>query len=139
MLSKVNKLTTSKFLFGLKAELKKRAFLVVGLFLLTSVMYLGFTISTFERSYEKTGIKTQNFEFLPNAMWLTIITMTTVGYGDIKPLTHMGRFVGVISCLLGMLIVSLMVVSLNVLTDFTQEEKKAYNILKKVTFPLFIF
>ena len=57
-----------------------------------------------------------------NAMWLTIITMTTVGYGDFYPQTHLGRFVGVVACLIGMILVSLVVISLTSLIEFNADE-----------------
>lgn len=60
-----------------------------------------------------------DFYYLYNAMWLVITTMTTVGYGDIYPQTHFGRFFGVVSCLIGMLLVSYLVVGMNSLFDFT--------------------
>jgi len=66
-------------------------------------------------------------------MWVVIITMTTVGYGDIYPRTHYGRFFGVISCLIGMLLVSYLVVGMNSLFDFTPQENRAFGKLKKLT------
>jgi len=47
-----------------------------------------------------------------NALWLTIITMTTVGYGDYYPRTTFGRVIDVILVVWGTFIVSLMVVVL---------------------------
>ena len=37
----------------------------------------------------------------PDAMWWTIVTLTTVGYGDISPTTAGGRIVGVILMVFG--------------------------------------
>ena len=56
--------------------------------------------------------------------------MTTVGYGDYYPRSQMGRLIGVIACLIGMILLSLVVVSLGVITKFTTEENKAYLKLK---------
>ena len=58
--------------------------------------------------------------------------MITVGYGDMFPKSHFGRFIVIIAAIIGMLLVSLIVVSLAVLTEFTDEEKKAYNVIKKI-------
>ena len=50
--------------------------------------------------------------------------MTTVGYGDGFPTTILGRAAGVISCVIGSILVSLMVVSLSNVSEFTSEEAK---------------
>jgi hypothetical protein len=43
------------------------------------------------------------------------------------PKTHLSRAVGVIACVIGMLLVSLIVVSLTTITNFNEQERKAYN------------
>lgn len=44
-----------------------------------------------------------------NMLWMTIITMTTVGFGDYTPKTPIGRIVGILCMSWGVLIVSVMV------------------------------
>lgn len=61
-----------------------------------------------------------------------IITMTTVGFGDLFPLTHLGRSICIIACVLGQLLLSLLVVALSNSAEFNQEESKAYHILKEM-------
>lgn len=41
------------------------------------------------------------FSSIPAAMWWAIATFTTVGYGDITPVTGVGRFLGGLSAMLG--------------------------------------
>ncbi len=36
----------------------------------------------------------QQFGSLPNAMWWSVVTLTTTGYGDVVPLTPAGRIIG---------------------------------------------
>ena len=69
----------------------------------------------------------QDWTYLWNSMWCTIITMTTVGYGDFYPTTHMGRLVGVMACMWGTFVISLMVVSLTISSEFTPQQRKAYD------------
>ena len=57
--------------------------------------------------------------------------MTTVGYGDLYPQTFFGRFFGVLSFIVGNVLISLIVVVLSNETNFQPAEAKAYNTLKK--------
>lgn len=43
----------------------------------------------------------QAFSSIPASMWWGIITLATVGYGDIYPITPIGKFLGAIIALLG--------------------------------------
>ena len=48
-----------------------------------------------------------------NMIWMTIITMTTVGYGDFNPKTEIGRLISALCVSWGVFIVSVMVVVLS--------------------------
>jgi len=41
------------------------------------------------------------FASIPAAMWWSIVTLATVGYGDVYPVTNWGRFLGSIAVILG--------------------------------------
>ena len=65
-------------------------------------------------------------------MWLIIITMSTVGYGDFYPRTHIGRFIIVIACFCGIFLISMMVVTLTESSEFTKGESRAFEILSRL-------
>ena len=47
------------------------------------------------------GNQTNGFEDIPNSMYWAIVTLTTVGYGDIVPFTVIGKFIASIIMILG--------------------------------------
>jgi len=47
------------------------------------------------------------FESIPESMWWTIITMCTVGYGDVWPITFAGQLVAIAAMFVGLLVLSL--------------------------------
>lgn len=60
-----------------------------------------------------------------------ILTMTTVGYGDIFPVTHLGRLTTILACIWGMFIMSMIIVTLTNIITLTKEEERAYNTLEE--------
>ena len=48
-----------------------------------------------------------SFVTMLDAYWWALITMTTVGYGDISPGTNMGRLVGAVCATFGVLVIAL--------------------------------
>jgi voltage-gated potassium channel len=52
-------------------------------------------------------IQPDKFGSIPDAMWWAITTLTTVGYGDVTPVTPWGKFFGGTITLLGMGMVAL--------------------------------
>ena len=41
------------------------------------------------------------FESIPKAMWWAVVTLTTVGYGDVTPITNAGKILGAVITILG--------------------------------------
>lgn len=62
-------------------------------------------------------------------MWNMIITMTTIGYGDLYPASYMGRLIGIIIAFWGVFYVSLFVIALTNTLNFESVESKSYMLL----------
>jgi hypothetical protein len=124
------------FQFMFKSEMRKRPTRILLFLLLLSLILLAFMLRTFEYGIidptSSKGLKISNdLSYLANCFWLISVTMMTVGYGDYFPSSHLGRFIGVIACIIGMLLLSLVVVSFSVITELTKEQKKALNKIQK--------
>ena len=50
----------------------------------------------------------EHFGSIPDAMWWTVVTLTTVGYGDIVPMTVAGKLVATLTALMGVCVVALL-------------------------------
>jgi potassium intermediate/small conductance calcium-activated channel subfamily N protein 2 len=67
-----------------------------------------------------------------NAMWLMIVTMATIGYGDYYPRTLPGRAITFFSCICGVVTVSLLTITLQNLMEMSNAESRSYNIVEKL-------
>ena len=59
------------------------------------------------------------FDSIPRSFYWCITTLLTVGYGDVEPITPLGRFVGAVCMIVGVLLLSLPVSIIG--TEFTQQ------------------
>ncbi|QLE01195.1 transporter substrate-binding domain-containing protein [Galbibacter sp. BG1] len=64
---------------------------VLGLFLVLGIV--GFLFWLVEGRYRKSDFGKSPIKGIGNGIWLAIVTMTTVGYGDYAPRTALGRFI----------------------------------------------
>lgn len=49
----------------------------------------------------------ENFGSIPQALWWSVVTLSTVGYGDVSPITPLGRFVAGMFILIGVALFAL--------------------------------
>lgn len=67
-------------------------FLVLGIVIFASLVYYAERIQTNPHN---------DFNSIPLGLWWALVTMTTVGYGDMAPKTYVGMFVGALCALAG--------------------------------------
>jgi len=73
-------------------------FLVLGIVVYASLVFYA----------ERTQFNPENdFDSIPVGLWWAIVTMTTVGYGDLVPKTYLGMLVGSMCAVTGVLTIAL--------------------------------
>ncbi|XP_018791704.1 PREDICTED: potassium voltage-gated channel protein Shaw isoform X1 [Bactrocera latifrons] len=73
-------------------------FLVLGIVIFASLVYYAERIQPNPHN---------DFNSIPLGLWWALVTMTTVGYGDMVPKTYIGMFVGALCALAGVLTIAL--------------------------------
>jgi voltage-gated potassium channel len=71
------------------------------------VVFVLLIISSSLMYYAEHTAQPDKFTSIPAAMWWGVATLTTVGYGDIFPVTDLGKFIGSFIVLLGIGMVAL--------------------------------
>ena len=91
--------------------------LILAIFISSSLIYV------FEHN-----VQPEHFASIPDAMWWTVVTLTTVGYGDIVPMTVAGKLVATLTALMGVCVVALLTGI--VATSFTNQVSMRRNQLE---------
>jgi len=68
------------------------------------------------------GLEGSQFKDVPTSIYWAVVTMTTVGYGDIAPITPVGRFLSTVVMLLGYTIIAVPTGIMS--AQFVQQQKK---------------
>ena len=71
-------------------------FLTIAVIIFSSLIY-----------YAEKETNGANFTSIPSAFWWSVITMTTVGYGDAVPITNVGKLIGALCAICGVLVIAL--------------------------------
>ncbi|EDO47580.1 predicted protein, partial [Nematostella vectensis] len=88
-------------LFAIQRSASELGFIVfslsLGVVLISSMLYY----------VEKDGTGGDMFNSIPATMWYSVVTMTTTGYGDLVPHTALGKIIGSVGCIIGVLMIAL--------------------------------
>ncbi len=73
----------------------------------TVVMFFILLIASALMYHAERAIQPDNFGSIPESMWWAIATLTTVGYGDVTPISGLGRAMAGVVALIGIALVAL--------------------------------
>jgi voltage-gated potassium channel len=71
--------------------------MMIALFLSSALMYIA-----------EHDVQPDKFSSIPETMWWGLITLTTVGYGDVSPMTPLGKIIGALTAIMGVCTVALL-------------------------------
>lgn len=127
------------YLFVIKGLMKNNPFEVLFAALFLSLITFAYALKVCERpliyalsqktKQDPVGNDVSNYY---NSLWVTIVTMTTVGYGDFFPRTIPGRAIAFFSCMIGVVVVSLMTIIISNFIEMSHSETRSYTIIEKI-------
>ncbi|KAL1020837.1 hypothetical protein UPYG_G00005330 [Umbra pygmaea] len=80
-------------------------FLALGVLIFATMIYYAERIGA--KADDPSGSKHTHFKNIPISFWWAVVTMTTLGYGDMYPKTWLGMIVGALCALAGVLTIAM--------------------------------
>lgn len=120
---KLNRYTDSLSLLVRVLRLKQEE-LILSLFVLSILLAIASSLIYFAEHQAQP----EAFSSIPEAMWWGTITLTTVGYGDVYPITLIGRILGAVLAILG---IGLFALPAGILASGFSEELQARKAKRK--------
>ena len=115
--------------FPFKANMADNSLKINVILFVICLLMFSYDLRIYERYFDE--LNESNLGNYLNDIWFTFITMTTVGYGDISPKSFFGRLISVVTCLFGVFLVGMVVVSVTSYFNLEGIESNVYKILLK--------
>jgi len=94
------KRSVKRIMFALKETWQE---LIITLCIALGLIFIGAVLMYFAEAH----VQPENFGSIPRALWWSIATLTTVGYGDVYPVTALGKVIAAILAIIGIAAVAM--------------------------------
>jgi voltage-gated potassium channel len=104
--------------FSLKCLIARRPETTVSIIFLVSVFLIAYLLRIYEIVYYR-AIGYMDFEQFYQSIWAVVITMGTVGFGDVVPVSHVGRLLMIFTTIWGTFLFTLVIVAFSYVFNLT--------------------
>ena len=111
-------------LFTIKSNIQINPEKTVSYLFILTLFLFAYVVRVFEMPRFRLD-EDDRFDSYFNSIWFTVITLTTIGYGDISPLTIPGKLTTIILAFWGAVLMALIVVVLYKVFDLSEDEQMA--------------
>lgn len=116
---------TAGIRFAIKCKLLIQPEQAVCIMFVSTVCLFAYLVRIFELPYlQQTNSFTDLTSYF-NAIWFTVVTLTTIGYGDVSPGTHPGKFVTIILAFWGAIFLALLVATVSNIFNLSHSQEMA--------------
>lgn len=123
------------FMFTFKCKMRNSPYqMLIILVVLTSIplAYFLHIIESPVENINNIGGALNNYKSFDNCLWNVFIIITTVGYGDYYPISTLGRLAAVMVSLIGIVLVSLIIMTLQNSSKFSSYEAKSKDFIDRL-------
>ena len=116
--------------FALKSFIQDSPFIGIGVVFFSLSLFSAVCLRIAERPekfYPVGGETPSMIQTLADSLWVIYFTTTTVGYGNIYPVTHMGRLTCILACIFGNMYLGMLVVAIHQKMEHSDNENLAYS------------
>lgn len=118
------------FIYYFKVLTIKNSFFIYPMLFVMFMLFGSFGLIVGETPFE--SLTGNDFHTWWNAMWCTIITIMTIGYGDYVPRSIIGRIIVIISGVGGAFLLSMLIATFNNIFSFDKGEKQVCLLIERL-------
>lgn len=115
-------------MFVFKAAMSKKPGILLMLVMVCTFLCNSWAMRTCELYYEKNSEKNSYLEI----MWLVAITFLTIGYGDRTPQSYCGRYISIVTGIMGVITTALLVAIITRKLEQTRAERYVFNFVNRL-------